>query len=140
MASNMYLSWAAKRQMRHKMLLEDRVDGDRLNRSILAVAGLGAFSILHEEHGLHVWEDPGEKGFDRIKARVFVVSQPMVPGETQELLLAQAEEKLESISGLRNIVRRYRREPSPLVRDSVAGWRTGRLDRVLEGDFDLMVD
>jgi hypothetical protein len=37
-----------------------------------------------------------------------------------------------------SIVRRYREQPSPLVRDSVAGWRTGRLDQVLGGEFDLM--
>jgi ATP-dependent Clp protease ATP-binding subunit ClpC len=39
----------------------------------------------------------------------------------------------------RTIVRRYREEPSPLVRDAVRGWRTGRLDRVLGGDFDVIV-
>jgi ATP-dependent Clp protease ATP-binding subunit ClpC len=38
----------------------------------------------------------------------------------------------------RAVVRRYRREPSPLVRDSVRGWRTGRLDRVLAGEFDVL--
>jgi ATP-dependent Clp protease ATP-binding subunit ClpC len=37
------------------------------------------------------------------------------------------------------ICRRYRAEPSPLVRDSVRGWRTGRLDRVLGGEFDVIV-
>ena len=37
-----------------------------------------------------------------------------------------------------HLVRRYRRDPSPLVRDAVRGWRTGKLDRVLAGDFDLM--
>jgi ATP-dependent Clp protease ATP-binding subunit ClpC len=36
------------------------------------------------------------------------------------------------------IVRRDRESPSPLVRDSVGGWRTGKLYRVLEGDFDLI--
>jgi ATP-dependent Clp protease ATP-binding subunit ClpC len=35
------------------------------------------------------------------------------------------------------VVRRYRPEPAPLVRDAVRGYRTGRLDRVLDGDFDL---
>ena len=35
------------------------------------------------------------------------------------------------------IVRRYRHEPSPLVRDA-AGMRTGRIDRILAGDFDLL--
>jgi hypothetical protein len=34
------------------------------------------------------------------------------------------------------IVRRYRLQPSPLVRDQ-RGWRTGRAERVLAGDFDL---
>ena len=36
------------------------------------------------------------------------------------------------------IVRRYRERPTPLVRDAVRGWRTGRLDPVLAGGFDLM--
>jgi ATP-dependent Clp protease ATP-binding subunit ClpC len=38
------------------------------------------------------------------------------------------------------VVRRYRTRPSPLVRDSVREWRTGRLDRVLDGEFDVIVD
>ena len=29
-------------------------------------------------------------------------------------------------------------EPSPLVRDSLRGWRSGRLDLVLAGNFDAM--
>jgi hypothetical protein len=36
------------------------------------------------------------------------------------------------------VVRRYRRAPSPLVRDSVRGWRTGRIDLVLDGNFDVV--
>jgi ATP-dependent Clp protease ATP-binding subunit ClpC len=35
-------------------------------------------------------------------------------------------------------VRRYRSEPSPLVRSMNGSWRTGRLDAVLRGDFDLI--
>jgi ATP-dependent Clp protease ATP-binding subunit ClpC len=137
--SQMYLGWANKRQMRYKVLMEDRVDGERLRRFVIAIAGLGAFSILDQEKGIHVWENPGEgKAFDRIKVRVFVAPQPIMPGDTSAQLLAQAEEQFEALSSLRNIVRRYRREPSPLVRDSVLGWRTGRLDRVLDGDFDLI--
>ncbi|CAN0522070.1 unnamed protein product, partial [Laminaria digitata] len=116
--SNMYLAWATRRQMRFKVLVEDRIDSDRLNRFVLAVAGLGAYSILDSEKGLHVWESPGEgKSFDRIKVRVFVAGQPVVPGETTAQLLSQAEEQFDSLEGLRHIVRRYRRERSPLVRD-----------------------
>ena len=36
------------------------------------------------------------------------------------------------------VVRRYRGEPSPLVRSGDGSWRTGRLDAVLRGDFDLI--
>jgi ATP-dependent Clp protease ATP-binding subunit ClpC len=35
-------------------------------------------------------------------------------------------------------VRRYRRKPSPLVRNADGSWRSGRLDLVLRGDFDLL--
>ena len=40
-------------------------------------------------------------------------------------------------ASLEKVVRRYRETPSPLVRDAVRGWRTGRCDRVFDGDFDL---
>ena len=35
------------------------------------------------------------------------------------------------------VVRRYRDGPAPLVRDAVRNYRTGRYDRVLQGDFDV---
>jgi ATP-dependent Clp protease ATP-binding subunit ClpC len=34
-------------------------------------------------------------------------------------------------------VRYYREQPSALVRDAASGWRSGRLDLVLDGNFDL---
>jgi hypothetical protein len=39
--------------------------------------------------------------------------------------------------GSLRIVRVYRAEPAPLVRDRLGGWRSGRLERVLAGHFDL---
>jgi hypothetical protein len=36
-------------------------------------------------------------------------------------------------------VRRYRGEPAPLVRSGDGSWRTGKLDAVLRGDFDLLM-
>ncbi len=138
--SKMYLDWASKRQMRHKILVEDRADSEHMNRFVLAIAGLGAFPILDLEKGLHVWETPGEgKSFLRSRVRVQIAPQPIVPGDTAKQLLAQAEEAFTALGDLRNVVRRYRAEPSPLVRDSLLGWRTGRLERVMAGDFDLIV-
>ena len=37
-----------------------------------------------------------------------------------------------------SVVRRYRGDASPLVRDLVGGWRSGPLGQVCAGDFDLM--
>jgi ATP-dependent Clp protease ATP-binding subunit ClpC len=140
--SKMYLNWAVKRQMRHKILVEERIDGDRLKRFVLAVAGLGAYAILSQESGIHVWEDPGggEKTFKRLKVYVRVAPQPLVSEDATELQQAQAEEQFASLGTLRTVVRRYREEPSPLVRDSIQGWRTGKLERVFDGDFDLISD
>jgi len=36
------------------------------------------------------------------------------------------------------VVRRYRGEPAPLVRSGDGSWRSGRLDAVLRGNFDLL--
>jgi ATP-dependent Clp protease ATP-binding subunit ClpC len=63
--------------------------------------------------------------------------QPAAP-EVEPLELAR--EALASVNVPGAVVRRYREKPSPLVRDSVRDWRTGRLERVLGGEFDLMLD
>jgi ATP-dependent Clp protease ATP-binding subunit ClpC len=54
-----------------------------------------------------------------------------------DALLREAEEALAGVDGGTTVVRRYRYEASPLVRDA-RGWRTGRLDRVLTGDFNVI--
>ena len=106
----------------------------------MAVSGYGAYTILRPESGLHVLETPqDEKTFNRARATVRVVAQPDEPaGHGPEALRRQAERALaDDSTAPQSIVRRYREEPSPLVRDSARGWRTGKLERVLDGDFDL---
>ena len=114
---------------------------DRHYRLLLAVAGFGAFSILHKEDGLHVLEVPDEQErFARFRTHVRVVPQDAgAEHHGKQALDASARDQMNQHKrdGLR-IVRRYRRVPSPLVRDSVRGWRTGRLDLVLGGEFDLL--
>ncbi|HWW76729.1 MAG TPA: AAA family ATPase, partial [Pyrinomonadaceae bacterium] len=142
----MYRRWAERRRMRLEVVEEH--EGARANgagaeeyRAILAVSGYGAYTILRPESGLHVFETPqDEKSFDRARATVRVVGQPDEPaGRGPRALRAQAERALaDGAPAPQTIVRRYREEPSPLVRDSARGWRTGRLERVLDGDFDLM--
>ena len=97
---------------------------------MLEVSGLGAYTLLKPEIGLHVLELPHEedRSFDRVTVLVDV--EPVEDGTNGPRPSDRPEPA---------IVRRYRHEPSPLVRDA-SGMRTGRIDRVLAGDFDLFAD
>jgi ATP-dependent Clp protease ATP-binding subunit ClpC len=120
----MYVGWADGRGMRIR-----RNGGDE-DLIVLEVAGLGAYTLLKPETGLHVLELPHEedRSFDRVTVLVDV--EPVGHGGNG----AQPPNRREP-----TVVRRYRHEPSPLVRDA-SGMRTGRIDRVLAGDFDLLAE
>jgi ATP-dependent Clp protease ATP-binding subunit ClpC len=145
----MYRGWADRRGMQLEVLEERRGGEDAPYRFLAGVSGYGAYSLLAGEDGLHVHEEPaGPEGRDtrRTQARVRVLPQPEIPPERRDhqtaadSLRAQALEVLAGAeTGTLDVVRRYRKEPSPLVRDRVRGWRTGRLDAVLDGDFDLFL-
>jgi ATP-dependent Clp protease ATP-binding subunit ClpC len=130
--ADMYIKWAKKRRMQFKILQEDRSKCCFM----LAVSGFGAYAILRHEDGRHVLEMPRDaRNFKRLSVSVQVAVQPDQPSDLLEQaknVFAQAGE------GSNEIIRRYRYEPSPLVRDSKRQWRTGRLDLVLDGNFDLM--
>ena len=120
--TEMYVAWADRRGMSADLL--DAADGRRR----LAISGLGCGEILGPEAGLHVLEHVGEAAdggqvVDRDQVQVVVSGHgPGAPEATEASNV---------------VVRRYRPGKSPLVRDSVRGYRTGRLDLVLGGDFDL---
>ena len=115
----MYVGWADGRGMR---IRRNGANGE----AVLEISGLGAYTLLKSEAGLHVLELPhdDDRGFDRVTALVEV---------------DPAGASSDGSRGEPAIVRRYRHEPSPLVRDA-SGMRTGRIDRVLAGDFDLLAD
>ena len=133
--SRMYLEWARKRRMRSSVLTDAEDRG-----FVMAVSGLGAYCILAPEAGLHVLEVPDEKGaFERHTARVRVCPQPVTPERSDEAALQRALHHLNTAGeASTKIVRRYRESPSPLVRDTRTGTRTGRLMQILSGDFDLI--
>ncbi|MGH9749904.1 MAG: AAA family ATPase, partial [Candidatus Polarisedimenticolia bacterium] len=139
--AEMYRSWAGKRRMRIQVLDEKPTNGQPF-RFLMAVSGFGAYTLLAPEDGLHILEQPEDRPrqFDRCSVAVRVIPQPLEPaGDAPRALRIQAERSLErqATHNLR-VVRRYRRNPSPLVRDSVRRFRTGRLDLVLGGEFDLV--
>jgi len=138
--ADMYRKWAAKRRMSLEVF-EEREDSAKPYRFVAAVSGYGAFRLIDPEAGFHVLERQRDsQNPTRCRVRVAVAPQPESPLPRRLApRLAQALECLGRVEENSEIVRRYREEPSPLVRDSVRGWRTGRLDQVLEGNFDLFV-
>ena len=137
--AQMYERWGHKRQMRSQMLT-DAVQKSGPIAILMGFGGLGAHAILRRESGLHVFETPDtDSSFLRQSARVRVAPQPFKPRAAPQAEADYARACVASAGAAgSNIVRRYREQPSPLVRDSISGWRTGRLDQVLGGDFDLM--
>jgi ATP-dependent Clp protease ATP-binding subunit ClpC len=128
----MYRAWADKRRMHI---------GDVASRSkdketpILLISGFGAHRVLAPEAGLHVFE-PFEGSGNRVTARVRLAVVPLgdVPAAKERRLAIEA---IDAAPRPNNVVRRYREEP-PLVRDAAGQWRSGRLDLVLGGAFDLL--
>jgi ATP-dependent Clp protease ATP-binding subunit ClpC len=134
----MYQKWAQKRRMRSQILQEIIGKDLEPHSFIFAVSGFGAYSILEPEEGLHVWEIPKDaKSFERHNVRVRLGIQPEIPETDAASLLAQANSAFSAVGDTPTVVRRYREKPSPLVRDGVRKWRTGHINRVLDGDFDL---
>ena len=131
----MYRAWAARRGMRVRQL-EAR---DSLE---FAISGLGAGKILVDEAGVHVLErveevDGGDRTIERVAVTVQVAPWSTFPEDADTPLEILAARALADQPSHQQVVRRYRPKPSPLVRDSARGYRTGRLERVLGGDFDL---
>jgi len=129
---SMYRAWAAKRRMHVGELSGAGKDRDT---PIIVVSGFGAHRILSPEAGLHVYE-PSEGAASRVTARVRIGIVPLgdVPAAKERHVIVKA---LDDAPRPNAVVRRYREEP-PLVRDAGGKWRTGRLDLVLGGEFDLL--
>jgi ATP-dependent Clp protease ATP-binding subunit ClpC len=101
-----------------------------------SVEGFAALRILELENGLHIAEEGGLG--ETASVQVAVAAQ--VPGpesllpEPISVMAAKALLVMQSSE----VVRRYQERPTPLVRDRRRDFRTGRLDLVLAGHFDLM--
>ncbi len=129
--TEMYLAWARKRRLKVA-----RFDG--LSRpDLLVIGGFGAYRTLAEESGLHVREFDGDDGGRRVVARVRVAPAPL-EDNSRAHAFDRLWSRLDSVPPSGAVVRRYRSQPSPLVRDAKKGWRSGKLTAVLQGEFDLL--
>jgi ATP-dependent Clp protease ATP-binding subunit ClpC len=127
----MYRGWARERNMQMVEL-----EGGAGQGPVGIYSGFGAFRRLTREAGLHVLEG-GENGAGRAAARVLAVPVPPreMPRQRLRALLAEAFAALPRTG---TVVRRYRLGASPLVRNAEGTWRSGKVDAVLAGNFDLL--
>jgi ATP-dependent Clp protease ATP-binding subunit ClpC len=128
---DMYRQWAKRRGMQ---IAEHVLDGS----IYLLVSGFGAHRTLSGESGLHVLETGDEdSATSRVVARVRVVASP--PGELKASRAAlELKRVIEASAMPSQIMRRYRGGDAALVRDARLGWRSGKFDQILDGDFDLI--
>jgi ATP-dependent Clp protease ATP-binding subunit ClpC len=131
----MYRKWAARRGMQ---VIEVSNPESRLN--VLVVSGFGAARLLSSEAGLHVldYEDSDDAG--RTVARVTVKPTPFLLPESPTEQWALLSSLLGKGPAPAAVVRRYRVDSSPVIRDLKQGWRTGRTELVFEGHFDLIAE
>jgi ATP-dependent Clp protease ATP-binding subunit ClpC len=130
---DMYRRWATLRRMQIAEVAAPRGGG----APILQIGGFGAFRALEAEAGLHVFEASDDDGGRRVVARVKAAAGPW-----QEPGPAEAYRRFVELTGAApastTVIRRYRGGTAPLVRDARTGWRSGRLDDVMAGNFDLI--
>ncbi|MCB9871803.1 MAG: ATP-dependent Clp protease ATP-binding subunit [Planctomycetes bacterium] len=132
----MYRAWAKQRRMAATVLQEGDGIGPAL---VLAVSGFAALDILLPEAGMHQFELTRGRETVRLRVRVTVAADTTDEREGLARRRERAMALLDAAAPPRDrVVRRYRDEPSPLVRDGVRGWRSGRPERVYEGNFDLL--
>ncbi len=131
---DMYRGWCRKRNM-HLAEIEPLKPG---GLDVVLISGFGAARALRREAGLHVLEraDMGQAS-SRLTVRVLVVASPLgdLSRAQRRTQLMQAFDKAPRTG---TVIRRYRREPSPLVRNADGSWRSGKIDAVLAGDFDVL--
>ena len=121
---DMYLAWAEKRNMRTEVI---RLDNQQCVAWI-AASGFGALALLQRETGLHVLEQESEESNARRNVvHVQVAADRAGSKRVPPTMPTEAQ-----------VCRRYRQGASPLVRDALRGWRSGRIERVLGGEFDIM--
>ncbi len=133
---DMYRGWARNRNMQLTEVSSEMLSANP-SLPVLLMSGFGADRVLSAEQGLHVLELPADSTPSRATARVRVAAAPLedLPAKKLKQELKRA---FDGTFPSNTVLRRYRDGASPLVRDLAGGWRSGRFDAVLGGDFDLI--
>lgn len=131
----MYQSWARRRGMKMGRV-HDQCDGGSCSE-YFTIFGYGAYRILEDECGYHVLEVPDPKSKRTKKSRIRIGVIPVELEDYRSIVLASIEQRVEQLAAPKT-VRRFLEGSSPLVKDNVRNWQTGKTNFILDGNFDLM--
>ena len=120
------------------MQLDELADARAQSPAAARISGFGAHRAARARRVCTCWRLPTTTGAPgRATARVRVVVAPLEEHRGRQAA-ARAQRRVERAGVSDAVVRRYRGDAAPLVRDMRGGWRSGRFDAVLAGDFDLI--
>jgi len=132
---NMYEQWGKERNMRMKQVRKKESTEETIIN--YTVTGFGAYKILSEEIGYHIFEVKDAQSGKIVKHKVRVTVLPMELEDYRQKNKADVTVRFSSIKEHKN-ARRYRLQKSPFVRDLKRNKQTGKVERVLSGYFDVI--
>lgn len=131
----MYTNWSKKRGM--KMTCFHEFSDEMEQSKYFSISGFGALRLLSPENGRHSQEFPSEKGKKNKKSKVRVDVLPMELADYKSLKKAIIQKRFENLPAPKS-VRKFYADKNPIVKDSIRNWQTGKLEYVLQGNFDLL--
>ncbi len=132
---NMFEQWGKQRNMRfHRFNKSEEADEVALNYT---VTGFGAYTILLQEVGYHVFEVDEAQSGKVVKHKVKVSVLPMELEDYRKKNLGSAIQRFKAIKTYKN-AKRYRLKKSPFVKDLNRNHQTGKIEKVLAGYFDVV--
>jgi len=131
---HMFEQWGKHRNMRLNQFNKN-LEADETVLHFTAT-GFGAYSILSNETGYHVFEVDEPQSGKVVKHKVKVSVLPMELEDYRKKNLSSAFQRFKSIETYKN-AKRYRLKKSPFVKDLIRNLQTGKIEKVLAGYFDV---
>ena len=135
--TQIYSNWSKVRNMTMEKVHSRDEALERFD--YFSILGFGAFSILESESGYHLFERKDPETNEIIKQKVQVKVLPMEDKDFRKKDFNSVIKRFEKFGRLTN-TRRYRFSKSPLIKDVKQNWQTGKMDKFMNGDFDLFKD
>ncbi len=132
---SMYQKWSRSRGMRMERIHEVNDPGN--NSKYYSIFGFGAYLILQQESGFHVQEVLSKDSVRSDKRRVRISVIPVNISDYRSMDISSIDDRMKDLQRPKT-VRKFILGKSPIVKDNSRDWQTGKLEYILEGNFDLL--